>query len=212
MDRILCHLRFSVISELKMHYIDFHGVGKSNPFFLELFQPDTLDKKCKRCSVVFASSRMKKIHMFLYHYGHTGSTRNLNDHVPLNILKRGKIVYYSVIFDQHKNYFDFFGTDMVGVFLDTVYKPKGNLLHKFQGYFEIINQQREPERTDKRVWLTNVFRFKHFNQFVRGEIKDEIIKRVVANGQTGSSWYLKRFNKINIIVVPLLNELKIMTT
>ena len=103
---------------------------------------------------------------------------------------------------------------MIDTFLGVVYdafKPEQNLLYKFQGYFEIINQQRDAERTEKRVWLTNVFRFKHFNQFVRGEIKDEIVKRVIVNGQTGSSWYFKRFNRINIIVAPLLNELKIIT-
>ena len=33
---------------------------------------------------------------------------------------------------------------------------------------------------------SNVFRFKHFNQFVRGEVKDEIVKRVIVNSQTGS--------------------------
>ena len=67
---------------------------------------------------------------------------------------------------------------MVDVFLDTVYKPKGNLLHKFHGYFEIINQQREPERTDKRVWLTNVFRFKHFNQFVEVKLKMKLLREL----------------------------------
>ena len=103
---------------------------------------------------------------------------------------------------------------MIDIFLNAVYnifKPERNLLYKSQGYFEIINQQRDLKRSDKRVWLTNVFRFKHFNQFVRGEIKDEIVKRVIVNGQTGSSWYFKRFNRMNIIVVPLLNELKIIT-
>ena len=77
--------------------------------------------------------------------------------------------------------------------------------------FEIINQQRDTQCIEKRVWLTNVFLFKHFNQFVRGEIKDEIIKRLIINGQTGSSWYFKRFNRLNIIVVPLVNELEIIT-
>ena len=79
------------------------------------------------------------------------------------------------------------------------------------GNFEIINQQRDTECTEKRVWLTNVFLFNHFNQFVRGEIKDEIIKRLIINGQTGSSWYFKRFNRLSIIVVPLVNELEIIT-
>ena len=147
--------------------------------------------------------------MFLYHYSQAGGARN-----RLNVLRRSQIVYYSVNFDQHKNYFDFFSTDMIDVFLDTVYnafKPERNLLYKFQGYFEIINHQRDPERTDIRVWLTNVFRFNHFNQFVRGENKDEFVKRVNVNGQTGSSWYFKRFNRLNIIVVRLLYKLKIVT-
>ena len=67
------------------------------------------------------------------------------------------------------NYFDFFSTDMADVFLDTDYnafKPEINLSYKFQDYLEIINQQRDhDDRLDKRVWLTNVFRFKHFSQF-----------------------------------------------
>lgn len=83
------------------------------------------------------------------------------------------------------------------------------MIYKFQGYFEIINQQRGPEHvlTDKRVWLTNVYRFKYFSEFVRGEIKGEIIKRIIINGQSGSSWFFKHFNRLNIITVPLLNEL-----
>ena len=117
MDCTLRYLSFSVIFELKKHYVDFHGIEKSNPYFLELFQPDTLDRKCKKCCVAFGSSRLKKNHMFLYHYNQTGGAGNrLNNDLPFNILRRGQIVYYSVNFDQHKNYFDFFSTDMVDVF------------------------------------------------------------------------------------------------
>ena len=104
---------------------------------------------------------------------------------------------------------------MVDIFLDVVYRSfdSQNLTYKFQRYFEIINQQRGSEfnLTDKRVWLTNVYRFKYFNKFVRGEIKDEIIERVIVNGQSGSSWFFKRFNRLNIIVVPLSNELRIIS-
>ena len=114
------YLKFSVISELKKHYVDFHGVDDSNPYLLQLFQPDTLDRKCTKCSVVFGSSRMKKNHMFLYHYNHTGGTRRLNE-LPLNVLRRAQIVYYSVNFDQYKNYYGFLSTDMINVFLDSVY-------------------------------------------------------------------------------------------
>ena len=214
MECLLCHLRSLDVSEMKKHYVDFHAVDENDPYFLELFQPDTLNRKC---SVVFPTCRKKKNHMFLYHYNQRrGARQRANNDLPLNIFRRGQITYYSVNFDQHKNYFDFHSTDMVDVFLDVVYhafKPQQNLMYKFQGYFEITNQQRGPEHvlTDKRVWLTNVYRFKYFNEFVRGEIKDEIIKRVIINGQSGSSWFFKRFSRLNIITVPLLNELQLVT-
>ena len=153
--------------------------------------------------------------MFLFHYNQIGSARQIANDLPLNISKRGQITYYSVNFDQHKDYYDFYSTDMVDIFLDVVYRSfdSQNLTYKFQRYFEIINQQRGSEfnLTDKRVWLTNVYRFKYFNKFVRGEIKDEIIERVIVNGQSGSSWFFKRFNRLNIIVVPLSNELRIIS-
>ena len=53
-------------------------------------------------------------------------------------------------------------------------------MDKFQAYFEIVNQQRVPDHNDfnaeKRNWLTSVFQFKYFNDFVQGEIKNEIMK------------------------------------
>ena len=156
--------------------------------------------------------------MFLYHYNQSGGARRqgAND-LSLTISRRGQITYYSVNIDQHKDYFDFHSTDMVDVFLDIVYhafNPQQNLMYKFQGYFEIINQQRGDEHvlTDKRVWLRNVYCFKYFNEFVIGEIKDEVIKRVIVNEQSGSSWFFKCFNRLNVIVVSLLNELQLVAS
>ena len=52
-----------------------------------------------------------------------------------------------------------------------MFQPKS--VCNFQGYAEIVNQQRgETILKDKRTWVTNVYRFKHFKEFVRGEIKD----------------------------------------
>ena len=105
---------------------------------------------------------------------------------------------------------------MIDIFLEVLYRAfdSQNLTYKFQGYFEIINQQRSPEfhyLTDQKVWLADVYCFKYFNEIVGGEIKDEIIKRVIVNGQSGSSWFFKCFNRLNIIVVSLSNELRIIT-
>ena len=51
--------------------------------------------------------------------------------------------------------------------------------------------------------MTNTFTTKHFNDFVRGELKDEITKRVIVDGQTGSSWHFKRFERLNVIVTAI---------
>ena len=96
--------------------------------------------------------------------------------LPLNVLKRGSITYYSINF--------------------------------------IANLQRASDNqnflTDNRSWLTKVYRFKFFNEFLRNEFKNEI-KRIINNGLTGSSWYFKRFERLNVIVIPLTNETRFLT-
>ena len=189
---------------LKKHYVNYHAVNEDDFFFKNLSTSDTLDKKCKICRVNFDTARMAEKHMFLYHYGtkpHIGSAR-VSD-LLLNINRRGPITYYSINFDQHKYFYNFCSGGLVETFLDSVYKvfhPKKEC--KFQGYAEIVNQQRgEIILEDKRVWLTDVHNSKFFNDFVRGEIKNEIIQRVVVNGMSGSSWLFKRFQRLNVIVV-----------
>ena len=76
-----------------------------------------------------------------------------------------------------------------------------------------MNQQRgEVILEDKRVWLTNSYNSKHFNDFVRGEIRDEITKRIIDNGQTGSSWYFKRFQRLTVVVVSLADSVKLLSS
>ena len=157
--------------------------------------------------------------MFLFHYGQhkqqLGGRRSGMSRLPLNILKRGPITYYSINFVQHKNFYDFFSSSAVDVFLDSVYKTfrPVNKESKFQGYAEIVNQQRgEVILEDKRIWLTNSYNSKHFNDFVRGEIRDGITKRIIANGQTGSSWYFKQFQRLTVIVVSLQDSVKLLSS
>ena len=151
------------IPELKDHYCGTHAVEPSNSHFLDLFESDTLDRKCTICSAIFPTCRNKKNHMFLSHYNQRGGAGNA-ERAPLNISRRGHITYYSVNFRQHGDCYDFHSSDMVDVFLDVVHQvfvPQRNILHKFQAYFEIVNHQRIPDNddvlTDKRVWFTNVF-------------------------------------------------------
>ena len=155
--------------------------------------------------------------MFLFHYGERqmGGRRPGLSALPLNVLTRGPLTYYSINFEQHKNFYDFFNNSSADVFLYSVYETfrPSSTEKKFQGYAEIINQQQgEIILQDKRVWLINSFNSKHFNDFVRGEVRDEITKRIVANGQTGSSWYFKRFERLTIIVVSLADSVKLLAS
>ena len=73
--------------------------------------------------------------------------------------------------------------------------------YKFQGHAEIIHQQKGESVVSEnaRVWLTNVYTAKYLNPYIRGAIKNNILKRIVLNGETGSSWVFKRFKRLQII-------------
>ena len=159
--------------------------------------PDTFDKTCRICNVIFKSPLNKKKHMFLFHYGKHkqkgGNRTQRTSTIPINVLNRGPVTHYSINFTQHKNYYDFFSSKIVDPFLESVYEIyRPSKENKIQGYAEIINQQRgEIILEDKSVWHTNSFNSKYFNDFVKGEIRDEITKRIIVNWQTGSSWHFK---------------------
>ena len=99
--------------------------------------------------------------MFLFHYGkhqQIGGNRGLRTStLPINVLERGPITYYSINFDQHKKVYDFFSSGIADAFLESVYEIyRRTKENKFQGYAEIVNQQRgEIILEDKRAWLTN---------------------------------------------------------
>ena len=219
MECLLCHFRSDVL-KLKEYYQDYHLIDPKDEKILNLFKPDYFeDDKCIECSIVFSNSRKKKNHMFLKHYKQqiSGSKNNVN--APLSILRRDIITYYSVNFDQHKSFYNFYSSDMIKDFFNNVnhtFKPSKNIKYKFQVYFELVNQQRTSDNqiflTNNRSFLTNVFRFNYSNEFVRAELKNEITKRIIQNGLTGSSWYFRRFDIVNVIVVPLTKESKFITS
>ena len=207
-------MQFIRVDVLKKDYVNYHSINQQNIFFKDLFLLDTIDKTCNSCKVTFKSCRIKKKHMFLFHYRQQVGGRRSNT-LPLSVLKRGPITYFSINFDQHKKFYDFFNGSAVDVFLDLVhrsFKPD-NKENKFQGYAEIVNQQRVEGTTleDNWVWLTNTFVSRHFNDFVKGEIRDEITKLIIANGLTGSSWYFKRFQRLTEIVTSQADSAKILS-
>ena len=49
------------------------------------------------------------------------------------------------------------------------------------------------------MWLTNAYTACHSNPYVRGAIKNDIVKRVIINGMTGNNWSFKKYQRFQII-------------
>ena len=97
-----------------------------------------------------------------------------NQQLPINVLNHGPIIYYSINFNQHKEFYNFYEEQTVDTFLNSVYErfvPCKNFM--IQGYIELINYQQTEivNLKNTRVWLTNVFKGCRFNPYIRGEIK-----------------------------------------
>ena len=86
---VLCSIQCCEAEVLKRHYIAYHKVNEDDFCFKELFLPDNIEKNCVFCGQTFKSRRVKKNHMFLYHYGKQlgGGTKSIN------VLKRDKFEF-----------------------------------------------------------------------------------------------------------------------
>ena len=58
--------------------------------------------------------------MFLFHYNQAGCSR-MNQQLPINVLRRGPVKYFSISYTQHKNFYDFSQEGIVDNFLEAVY-------------------------------------------------------------------------------------------
>ena len=138
MKCFLCSLHFLQENFLKKYYVNQHFINKEDVHFNDLFTPDTIDKTCRICRSNFNNARSKKKHKFLLHYGtkqQIGGRGPGTSDLRLNILRRSPTTYYSISFEQHKNFYDFFSTRVEDTFLNSVYQVyRPNRDNKIQGY------------------------------------------------------------------------------
>ena len=108
---------------------------------LKIYLHLTNTKSCDICGIHFKSSRTRKNCMFLLHYNQMGGNRR-NQQLPMNILKRGPIKYFSINYKQLKKFYNFFQEQIADDFLDSVYRRfvSSDTEYKLQGYAEIIYQ------------------------------------------------------------------------
>ena len=55
--------------------------------------------------------------------------------------------------------------------------------------------------TNTRYWTTETYDSIYFNDFILYSLKADILKRVIINQMSGSSWYLKRFLNLALKVL-----------
>ena len=129
----------------------------------------------------------------------------------MNILRRGPITYFSINFQQRNRFYDFNNESVADSVFNSVkdhFAPavKGKE-YKIQGHFELKSYQRTEfvDIENTRVWLTKVFSGRFFNDFIRNAMKEDILKRIIINGSSGSSWLFKRFNELQVIVTDKSN-------
>ena len=109
---------------------------------LKIYFYQILQKKNVTFVTLFSKhADKKKIHILFFHYStkkQFGGSKSTT--LPINILKRGSITYFSINFTRNKNFYDFFASDIVDDFLQSVYEVYHPQENKIQAFFEIINQ------------------------------------------------------------------------
>ena len=58
-----------------------------------------------------------------------------------------------------------------------------------------------------RYWSTDPIQTKLFNDFAFFTTRESVLKRVINNGMTGSSWHFNRFLYINIKTIKVTDQL-----
>ena len=96
--------------------------------------------------------------------------------------------------------------------VNTLFKPKNKVL--FKADFSIENIQNtsvvSPNTTDiisVRYWSSDVYSGVYFNDFIISEIRSNILKRIINNNLSGSSWHFNRFKHINLKIIDQENKI-----
>ena len=208
MKCLLCKYIAKDKLEIENHYINFHNIDKENVYFRRLIGKKNnvlFGEKCLKCNEFIPTTDFKKSHDFLKHYK---EGKNLSsDEKPISIIDIGSsIKKYEINFREHSSFYDFFNSSsLVDDFLSNVKRKikRSNEYFLIRCGFSLENIQpvldtySEPLK-NTRYWSTEPIETKSFNDFVYFNVRESILKRVINNGLTGSSWHFNRFVYINV--------------
>ena len=173
-----------------------------------------LNTDCIRCQKFIPTRKYMSEHNFLDHY--IDGEKKPTEFKTIDITKNNDITIYNINFEKYSNEYNFYNSqELVDEFLFNVktrFKPKNKIF--FKADFSIENIQNAPFISPNiadikitRYWSTDVYKGVYFNDFIISEIRSDILKRVIINNLTGSSWHFNRFKHLNIKVIEQENKL-----
>ena len=208
MKCLLCNFTSKDKSKIENHYINFHNVDRENVFFRRLFNQKNnvfFGEKCLKCNEFIPTSYFKKSHDFLKHYNDGKDLSS--EEKPITIIDIGNnIRKYEINFNEHSSFYDFYNSsNLVDEFLSNVKRniKRSNYNFLIRCGYSLENVQPVLDSysdalKNTRYWSTDPIETKSFNDFVYFNIRESILKRVINNGLTGSSWCFNRFVYINV--------------
>ena len=167
-----------------------------------------LNIDCIRCQKFIPTKKCLSQHNFLKHY--IDGEKKPAEFKTIDIRKDNEIIIYNINFEKHSDEYNFYNSqELVDEFLFNVksrFKPLNKVI--FKADFSIENIQNAPltlpsltDIANARYWTTDVYKGVYFNDFIISEIRSDILKRVIINNLTGSSWYFNRFKHLSIKVI-----------
>ena len=183
-------------------------------FFQRLFyeKSNVFHERCVRCDKFIPTTKFKSYHDFLKHYS---DDKNIFEEKPVIVTKIGKISKFEINYQNHSSFYDFHNSEsIVDEFLFNVKNKiqRSDVDFLIRSGFSLENIQsalddyKEPLK-NYRYWTTDPIQTKSFNDYVYFTIRNSILKRVINNGLTGSSWHFNRFLYINIKIIKVNDQL-----
>ena len=208
MNCLLCKFKSKNKSEIENHYLNFHNVDKENYYFKKLLTKKNdvfVGERCLKCNQFIPTTEYRRSHNFLKHY--KDEKELASEEKPISIVEIGNnIKKYEIKYSEHPSFYDFFNSEkVVDDFLSNVRKKIKRTNDYFlircgfsiENFQPVLDSYTEPLK-DTRYWSTEPIETKSFNDFVYFNVRESILKRVINNGLTGSSWRFNRFVYINI--------------
>ena len=168
-----------------------------------------MSRKCFRCDYFRVNNRDEKTYTFLSHY-QQGGRQPIEDKPLKRTFFDENLQRYCIDFSEHSADYNFYDSrelvsDFMTVF-ENAFAPRADLRKvRFKCSFTIVNWQPATrtgfaEITDNRVWQTNVYEGVYFNDFIKSNLVQDILKKIIQNGMTGSSWRFKKCDRICLTV------------